>query len=81
MKYRQKCYLDYFLEYVLFFLDDNVDEECSNSKKFSLRVLLSICLIFCQFQPGVAYKKVAYKKRACIYLKVFEGNDSSVPST
>ena len=29
---------------------------------FSLRVLLSICLIFCQFQPGVAYKSVAYKK-------------------
>ena len=30
-------------------------------EKFSLRVLLSICLIFCQFQPGVAYKSVAYK--------------------
>ena len=25
-------------------------------------VLLGICLIFCQFQPGVAYKSVAYKK-------------------
>ena len=23
----------------------------------SLRVLLSFCLFFCQFQPGVAYKK------------------------
>ena len=33
--------------------------------KFRLRVLLDICLIFCQFQPGVAYKIVAYKK-ACI---------------
>ena len=32
-------------------------------QKFSLRMLLSICLIFCQFQPGVAYKSVAYKKR------------------
>ena len=31
---------------------------------FSLRVLLSFCLIFWQFQPGVAYKNVAYKK-AC----------------
>ena len=30
------------------------------------RVLLSICLIFCQFQPCVAYKSVAYKK--CVYL-------------
>ena len=25
-------------------------------------MLLSICLIFCQFKPGVAYKNVAYKK-------------------
>ena len=33
-------------------------------QKFSLRVLLSICLIFCQFQPSVTYKKVTYK-RAC----------------
>ena len=29
--------------------------------KFSLRVLLNICSIFCQFQPGFAYKSVAYK--------------------
>ena len=27
-------------------------------------MLLSICLIFCQFEPGVAYKSVAYNK-AC----------------
>ena len=26
-------------------------------------MLLSICLIFCQFQPVVAYKSVAYKKK------------------
>ena len=32
-------------------------------QKFSLRVLLSFCLTFWQFQPGVAYKSVAYKKR------------------
>ena len=31
-------------------------------QKFSLRVLLSFCLIFCQFQPGVVYKSVSYKK-------------------
>ena len=28
-------------------------------------MLLIFCLIFCQIQPGVAYKSVAYKK-ACI---------------
>ena len=31
--------------------------------KFSLRVLLSICLFFFQFRPAVAYKSVAYKKK------------------
>ena len=30
--------------------------------KYSPTVLLSFWLIFCQFQPGVAYKSVAYKK-------------------
>ena len=30
--------------------------------KFSLKVLLTICLIFYQFRPGVSYKIVAYKK-------------------
>ena len=30
--------------------------------KFNLRVLLSFCLIFCQFQPSFAYKNIAYKK-------------------
>ena len=34
-------------------------------RKFSLRVLLSICLIFCQYQLDIAYKSVAYKKKAC----------------
>ena len=37
----------------------NVDEECekfSNSKSSAL--VLSICLISCQFQPGVAYKSI-----------------------
>ena len=31
-------------------------------QKFSLRVLLSIGLFFCQFPSSVAYKNVAYKK-------------------
>ena len=28
--------------------------------KFSLRVLLSFCLFFCQFQPAVVYKSVIF---------------------
>ena len=35
-------------------------------QKFSLRVLLRFCMIFCQFQPGVAYKSVAYIKKRVI---------------
>ena len=30
--------------------------------KFSLRVLLKVYLIFSQYQPGIAYESVAYKK-------------------
>ena len=30
-------------------------------------MLLSICLIFSQFQPGVAYNIVAYKKKRVMY--------------
>ena len=41
----------------------------SEQQKISLRVLHSICFIFYQFQPGVAYKSVAYKKES-IYLEV-----------
>ena len=33
------------------------------AKVISLSVLLRIRLIFCRFQPGVAYKNVAYLKR------------------
>ena len=49
---------------------------------FSLRVLLSICLIFCQFQPGVAYKSVSSKKS--VYLSseklLFYTGDSCIDS-
>ena len=32
-------------------------------------MLLSICVIFCQFDPGVAYKSVAYKKSCrCLFI-------------
>ena len=37
-----------------------------NLKWQNLRLFLSIRLIFCQFQSGVANENVAYKK-ACIY--------------
>ena len=56
----------HFLEYLLLFLYDNVHEESElflNSKSLSLKALLSFCLIFCQFQPCVAYKSVAYRKK------------------
>ena len=35
-------------------------------QNLNLKVLLSICLIFCHFQPGLLYKSFAYKK-ACIW--------------
>ena len=34
----------------------------SNSKSSPVKVLLSFCLVFCQFEAGVAYKSVAYEK-------------------
>ena len=41
-------------------------------QKFSLRVLLNFYLTFCQFQPGVAYKSVAYKKKHVPNIKFLE---------
>ena len=40
--------------------------------KVKPRVLLSTCLIFCQFQSDVAYKSVAYKNKACIDIGLIE---------
>ena len=34
-------------------------------------VLLSFCLIFCQFQLGVSYKSVAYKKSGYLCKKLY----------
>ena len=48
--------------------------------KFNLKVLLSICLIFCRFQPGVAYKKIAYKTSVYSKVKV-TGTSECVPLT
>ena len=45
---------------------------------FSLRVLLSFYLIFCQFQPGVAYKRVAYKKKHVALLVMIRSLESSI---
>ena len=39
---------------------------------FSLWVLLSFCLIFCQFEPGVAYKTVAYKNERVVSLALLQ---------
>ena len=54
-----------FLEYLLIFLNYNVGEESkwfSNSKSSVSGCCLAVaCLIFCQFQLGVTYKK------ACIF--------------
>ena len=54
----------YFSEYFLFFLDNDVMKNVNNFQiaKVQPRVLLSICLIFCQFQLGVGCKIVAYVK-------------------
>ena len=68
-QYRHTCSFSYFLVYVLSFLNDKVDEECEyffKQQNFSLKVLLINCWIFCQFQPAVACKSVAYKKK-CVY--------------
>ena len=40
-------------------------------------MLLSICLIFYEFQPGVAYKSVAYKKE-CNYSKETWNNERQI---
>ena len=37
------------------FVKSSVSESC-----------LAFAYFICQFQPGVAYKSVAYKKKACI---------------
>ena len=60
----------HFLEYLLSFLDDKKDQESktfSNSESSVAGCCLAFaCLIFYQYQPGVAYKSFAYKKS--IYL-------------
>ena len=40
-------------------------------QKFSLKVLRSLCLIFCQFQPGVAYKIIVGRNVGCICVGLY----------
>ena len=59
----------HFLEYLVLFLDDNINEESekfSNSISSAPGCCLAFAWFFLHFQPGVAYKIVAYrKKKAC----------------
>ena len=58
-------------------LGDNVDQEwiIFKQQKFSLRVLLSICLIFYKLQPGVAYKNVDHKKSQEVWTRIIQYRD------
>ena len=59
---KQSHFFLHFLEDLLIFLDNNKKANIFKKWKFNLWVMLSFCLIFCQFQPGVAYKSVACEK-------------------
>ena len=67
----------YFLEYILWFMGDNVDEYCkwfSNSQSSASGCRLAFACFFCQFKPSVAYEGVAYKKkRNSLFLKTSIG--------
>ena len=39
----------------------------SNSKSSPVKVLLSFCLVFCQFEAGLAYKSVGYEKNVWMF--------------
>ena len=45
-------------------------------QKFSLGVLLSICLIFSQFQPGIAYKSASCIKKRVNHRERNRSNNS-----
>ena len=58
------CFFVCVLEFFLLFLDESLVQKnkyFSKSKSSVSRCCFS--LIFCQFQPGIAYKRVAYKKK------------------
>ena len=59
-------FINFFQNILFYFWVITLIKKVNNflkKQKFSLRALFSFCFIFCQLQPGVAYKSVAYKKR------------------
>ena len=69
-----------FLEDLKLFFDDKMCDEVNNFQiaKVQYQMLLSFFLIFCKFQPGVAYKSVACKKSVYFFLD-FLKSDAVVP--
>ena len=64
-------FFSHFLEYLMLVLHYKMDKESEQflkRKKFSLRVLLSFCLIFYQFQLGVLIKVLFIKNRKSVYI-------------
>ena len=65
---KQTCFFSHFLEYLViifgWWCGLNKVNKFQIAKVQPHRVLLSFCLVFSRFQPGVAYKSVTYKK-AC----------------
>ena len=61
------CFFRVFLEFFLLFFDDVMDEECEYFKIANVqahRVMLSFCLMFCQFQPSVkSFRSFLVKSR------------------
>ena len=51
-----------------------MEEENEQFSKFYLRVFLSFCLIFCQFQTGVAYKSATYETKNVYFTDIFYEN-------
>ena len=69
------CSFAYFLEYDLLFPDYSVYGKCEKVPNIkSLQKAIGCCLanawFFYQFQPGVAYKSVAYKKSIHVSIKL-----------
>ena len=63
----------FFLKYVLLFLEDNVDEECEQflNSKVQPQIVAWNLLNFCQYQPGIVFKRAAYRKSVYIaYIEV-----------
>ena len=70
---RDTCSFAYFKEYALLFLDDDVEEwVIFKEQQFTLRVLLSICLIFfASFSLALLIKVFLIKKRVvCLLAKI-----------